>query len=43
VYQELPKKPNLGYKYQYDKFDLLRLQLLRAGVRLAALLEDFFK
>lgn len=30
VYQELPKKPNLGYKYQYDNFDLLRLQLLRA-------------
>lgn len=43
VYQELPKKPNLGYKYQYDNFDLLRLQLLRAGVRLAALLEDIFK
>ena len=42
VYRELPDKPNLGYKYQYENFDLLRLQLLRAGVRLASLLDAIF-
>ncbi len=43
VYEGLPEKPNLGYKYQYENFNLIRLQLLRAGVRLASILEDIFR
>lgn len=43
IYNELPKNTNLGYRYRYQNFDTLRLQLLKGGLRLAHLLDEIFK
>lgn len=43
VYQELPENTNLGYRYRYQNFDSVRLQLHKAGLRLAHLLDEIFK
>ena len=43
IYENLPENKNLGYKYSYDYFDVLRYQLLKAGLRLAFILDEIFK
>lgn len=43
IYKELPENTNLGYRYRYQYFDTVRLQLLKAGIRLAYVLDDIFK
>ena len=43
IYKGLPKGRNLGYRYRYENFDTIRLQLLKAGIRLAFVLDDIFK
>lgn len=43
IYSSLPENRNLAYRYSYDHFETVRMQLLKAGVRLAALLDDIFK
>ena len=42
VYYEVQEKENLGYDYIYQNFDLVKLQLFTAGVRLASTLNDIF-
>tara|TARA_B100001029_G_scaffold24264_1_gene16883 strand:- start:318 stop:845 length:528 start_codon:yes stop_codon:yes gene_type:complete len=42
VYSELKNKDNLGYNYIYKNFDLVKLQLFKAGVRLASTLNEIF-
>lgn len=43
VYTTLPENTNLGYRYRYDHFNSVRMQLLKGGVRLAAILDEIFK
>jgi hypothetical protein len=43
IYKDLPKNTNLGYRYRYENFETIRLQLLKAGLRLAYVLDDIFK
>lgn len=43
IYSSLPENKKLGYLYSYDYFKTVRMQLLKGGVRLAALLDDIFK
>ena len=43
IYIELPENKNLGYKYSYENFEIIRCQLLKAGLRLAFILDDIFK
>jgi len=43
IYDELPKDTNLGYEYRYLNFDTVRMQLLKSGLRLAAVLDAVFK
>ena len=43
IYMELPENKNLGYKYSYENFEVIRYQLLKAGLRLAFILDDIFK
>ncbi|MGB3590558.1 MAG: S1/P1 nuclease [Nonlabens sp.] len=40
IYQDTQKGDKLGYRYMYDYFDILRGQLQKGGLRLAALLND---
>ena len=40
---ELPENRNLGYEYSYENFEIIRYQLLKAGLRLAFILDDLFK
>ena len=42
VYSEVKNKDNLGYNYIYKNFDLVKLQLFKAGVRLASTLNEIF-
>ena len=42
VYSEVKNKDSLGYTYIYENFDLVKLQLFTAGVRLADTLNDIF-
>ena len=39
----LPKNKKLGYAYRYEYFDIIRLQLLKGGLRLAYVLDEIFK
>ena len=39
---EVKNKDNLGYNYIYKNFDLVKLQLFKAGVRLASTLNEIF-
>ncbi|HKK43893.1 MAG TPA: S1/P1 nuclease [Balneolaceae bacterium] len=39
---DIPKDHELGYKYQYKNRDLLHRQLLKAGVRLAGVINDIY-
>jgi hypothetical protein len=39
---DLPKDREIGYKYQYKNRDLLDRQLLKAGVRLAGVLNEIY-
>ena len=43
IYATLPENTNLGYRYRYDHFNSVRMQLLKGGIRLAALLDEIFK
>ena len=43
IYKTLPENINLGYLYQYDHFNTILMQLLKGGIRLAALLDEIFK
>ena len=43
IYMELSENKNLGYEYSYDNFEIIRCQLLKAGLRLAFILDDIFK
>jgi len=43
IYENLPEDTNLGYEYRYQYLDRVRLQLLKGGIRLAALLDELFK
>ena len=43
IYKTLPENINLDYLYQYDHFNTVRMQLLKGGIRLAALLDEIFK
>jgi hypothetical protein len=40
---DLPADKQLGYEYQYKNHDLLRKQLLKAGVRLAGVLNEIYR
>ncbi|WP_317043460.1 S1/P1 nuclease [Nonlabens spongiae] len=42
IYANVEKGDNLGYRYMYDYTDLMKEQLQKGGVRLAALLNDIF-
>ena len=43
IYSSLLENKKLGYRYSYHHFKTVRMQLLKGGVRLAALLDDIFK
>jgi len=38
IYESTPSDSKLGYEYQYAHFDFVRMQLLKAGLRLANIL-----
>ena len=42
VYAEVNNNDSLGYAYIYDNFDIVKLQLFTAGVRLASTLNEIF-
>jgi hypothetical protein len=42
VYSEVKNKDSLGYTYIYENFDLIKLQLFTAGIRLADTLNSIF-
>src|SRR5690606_33518537 len=42
IYASAEIGEKLGYKYMYDNFDTVRQQLLKGGIRLAAVLNDIF-
>jgi hypothetical protein len=42
VYSEVKNKDSLGFNYIYENFDLVKLQLFTAGVRLADTLNGIF-
>ncbi|WP_224489172.1 S1/P1 nuclease [Robertkochia flava] len=42
VYNSARVGEKLGYRYMYDHFDTVRWQLLKGGIRLAALLNEIF-
>jgi hypothetical protein len=39
---DLPEDREIGYEYQYQNRDLLNKQLLKAGVRLAGVLNKIY-
>lgn len=39
---DLPSDNSLGYRYTYENWDLMQRQLLKAGVRLAGVLNDIY-
>ncbi len=43
IYENVEKGDKLGYRYMYDYTDLMKEQLQKGGVRLAALLNDVFR
>jgi len=42
VYASAEERENLGYRYMYDWYDTLNLQLHKAGIRLAKVLNEIF-
>ncbi|MGX1023580.1 S1/P1 nuclease [Psychroflexus sp. MBR-150] len=42
VYNSAEHRENLGYRYMYDWYDTLNLQLHKAGIRLAKVLNNIF-
>lgn len=42
LYTEIHPNDNLSYKYNFDHIDILNRQMLKAGVRLAAVLNEIF-
>jgi hypothetical protein len=42
IYTSLPENKNLGYAYRFEYFDIMRLQLLKGGLRLAYVLDEIF-
>ena len=42
VYKSANQRDNLGYRYMYDWYDTLNLQMHKAGIRLAKVLNDIF-
>ena len=43
IYSEIEEGQNLGYLYNYKNLPLVKDKLYKAGVRLAAVLNDIFK
>ncbi len=43
TYESVKVGENLRYRYSYDHFDTVRIQLQKGGIRLAKLLNDIFK
>lgn len=39
---EMPENKQLGYKYSYQNWDTVEIRLLKAGVRLAGLINDIY-
>ena len=39
---DLPEDNRLGYEYRYKNFDLVRLRLLQAGIRMAGVLNEIY-
>ncbi|HBW00498.1 MAG TPA: S1/P1 Nuclease, partial [Bacteroidetes bacterium] len=39
---DLPVDNRLGYEYRYKNFDLVRLRLLQAGIRMAGVLNEIY-
>ena len=42
VYSQVSNEDNLGYDYIYNNFELVKLQLFTAGLRLASTLNEIF-
>ena len=43
IYSEIEEGQNLGYLYNYNNLPLVKDKLYKAGIRLAAVLNDIFK
>ena len=43
IYSEIEEGQNLGYLYNYNNLTLVKDKLYKAGIRLAAVLNDIFK
>lgn len=42
IYGETEENTNLSYRYMYDWFDVVRMQLKKGGLRLATILNDIY-
>jgi hypothetical protein len=42
LYSKITPEQKLGYRYNYDNIQILNEQLLKAGVRLAGVLNELF-
>ena len=43
IYQDVNTETNLGFLYKYKYLDIVKLRLLKGGIRLASILDDIFK
>ena len=43
IYQDAETETNLGFSYSYKHLNIVRLRLLKGGIRLASILDDIFK
>jgi hypothetical protein len=43
IYQDAETETNLGFSYSYKYLNIVRLRLLKGGIRLASILDDIFK
>jgi len=42
VYSSASANENLSYRYMYEWFDVLKMQINKAGIRLAVILNDIY-